>query len=107
LLPELLLTGCVGVRTFPTIEPVSFKPSLISPNQPVLVDSPTPTFIWRQYNPSDKADFAIWSIDGGAHARYRERDAVVGSRVKLGRTLKPDGDYCWSVRISGSRMWPV
>jgi hypothetical protein len=107
LLSVLLCSGCVGIRTFPTIEPVTFKPSLIRPGQPILVDSLTPTFKWEQDDPHDKADFAIWTVVGGGRVTemFFERFGISGSTYKLEQPLTPNGDYVWSVRISGTEQW--
>jgi len=107
LLPLFLCSGCVGIRSFPTIEPVTFKPSLIRPGQPVLVDSLTPTFQWEQDDPQDTADFAIWRVVGGGQSTemFFERNGISGSKYKLEQPLTPDGDYVWSVRISGTVEW--
>ena len=102
----LLECGCVGVRTFPTIKPVTFEPSLIQPGKPVVVDSLTPLFKWKQEDPHYRADFAIWRITENSSATlFLERDGILGSQYRLENALTPDAEYIWSVRITGSHQW--
>jgi hypothetical protein len=104
---SVLNSGCVGVRSFPTLEPVAYKPSLIAPQEPVLVESLTPTFKWSQTDPEAKADFILWSIgpdEPGKLGAYYIK-GISGCQYHISEPLVPGTEYCWSVRISGTLEW--
>jgi len=42
---------------------------------------------------------------GKSSELFLERDAITGSQYKLEKALAPEGEYIWSVRISGSQQW--
>ena len=95
--------------SFPTIEPVTFKPSGMSPNGAVLVDSLTPTFEWKQ-RPEDlmtPMDLAVWFVgpDGAPGELYYSEQGFVGSRHKMKLPLAPGVEYFWSVKKSESTVW--
>lgn len=107
LIAPLALMGCVGFRSFETIEPLTFKPNPIAPLDAILVSSLTPTFRWRQPDPALPSDFAIWSAGpkGMPEDLVYYAQAIKGCEHRVSTPLKPDTDYFWSVRLSTTNKW--
>jgi hypothetical protein len=101
------LTGCVGNVSYPTIEPLSFKPSAMAPAAAVEVDSLTPTFKWRCPDPTEKDDLAIWRLapDGSPGETFVFKRNIPGGQYTLEEPLTPGEEYFWSVKSSGSFIW--
>lgn len=102
----IVLTGCVGVAQFPTIEPISFRPSGISPQSAVEVHSLQPTFSWKPMAGVSTYDFAIWSVGPNGALGESEYfvEEVEGPEHKVSKLLLP-GEYFWSVKPHGSTVW--
>ncbi len=101
------LTGCVGNVSYPTIEPLTFKPSAMAPAAAVEVDSLTPTFKWRCPDPTEKDDLAIWRLapDGSPGETFIFKRNIVGGQYTLEEPLTPGEEYFWSVKFGGSFIW--
>jgi hypothetical protein len=101
------LTGCVGNVSYPTIEPLTFKPSAMAPAAAVEVDSLTPTFKWRCPDPSEKDDLAIWRLapDGSPGETFVFKRKILGGQYTLEDPLTPGEEYFWSVKSSASFIW--
>jgi TonB family protein len=106
-LVALILTGCVGTMSFPTIEPTSFRPSGMAPNDFIEVDSLTPTFTWRHPNFTEMDEIAIWQVapDGSPGETFLYEKNVPGGQYTLKEPLTPGEEYFWSVRPTGSFVW--
>jgi len=107
LIAPLAIMGCVGFRSFQTIEPLTFKPNPIAPFDAILVGSLTPTFKWRQPDPTVPSDFAMWS-DGPEDTPQDlvfYAHAIKGCEYHITTPLKPDTAYFWSVRLSTTNVW--
>jgi hypothetical protein len=103
----LALAGCIGIRSFPVIEPLTYKPSRIAPLDAVPVDSLTPLFKWRQSDPRLFADFAIWSISPNGQPKdlvYSVKE-IRGAEHRVQTPLKSNTEYFWSVRLSWTNEW--
>lgn len=105
----LLVCGCVGKMSYPTIEPISFKPSGMSPNGAVDVDSLTPTFKWKR-PPEDvmqPMDLAVWYVgkDGTPGELFYSEAAFLGSEHTMKTPLVPGLEYFWSVKRHDSTVW--
>src|SRR5579883_2803545 len=101
------LTGCVGIRSFPTMEPITYKPSLTSPQGAVQVDTLTPTFKWKQPDPSATADFVIWKVrsDGLPGDVVYHAENITGGAHTITSPLSLNTEYFWSVCASGTNDW--
>jgi len=101
------LTGCVGNVSYPTIEPLTFKPSGMAPTAAVEVDSLTPTFKWRCPDPTEKDDLAIWRLaaDGSPGETFIFKRNILGGQYTLEDPLTPGEEYFWSVKSSASFIW--
>ncbi len=103
----LQLSGCVNIGSYPTIEPLTYRPDLQAPQDPVPVDSLTPTFRWRQPDPEARADFAIWNVGSGGQPgeiAYHAENLAGGTHT-LAAPLMPGTEYFWSVRRAGTNDW--
>jgi len=104
LLLLILLSGCVKI-TYKEITPIKPKPcnayNLPFLN-PIMVESLKPTFIWeKSSDPSVSYDFVIWEcVHGiGPGKVYYYREGLKESQHVLEKSLRPDHEYYWSVRI--------
>jgi len=106
---SLFVGGCVGTMSYPGIEPTSFKPSGMSPNAAVLVDSLTPTFKWKQpvEDVMTRMDIAVWFVGAGGTPGelYYSEEGFVGSQHTMKKPLAPGVEYFWSVKKSDSTVW--
>jgi hypothetical protein len=95
------------VRSFATYQPVTFKPSIVAPQKPIEIHTLTPTFKWRQPNPSEKADFAIWIAEknGTPGQLIDHAETISGCQYTVQVRLWPNTIYIWSVRPTGSYRW--
>ncbi len=102
----LLLTGCVGVAKFPTIEPVSFRPSGMNPQAAVEVHSLQPKFSWKPYPGATSYDLAIWRVGPGDSPGELEyhMESIAETEHSVIKILTP-GDYYWSVKPHDSSVW--
>jgi hypothetical protein len=100
-------TGCVGTLSFPTIEPISYKPSGMSPTSAVLVDSLKPTFKWKQQDLTEKMDLAVWFVgpNGAPGELYYSEEGIWGGQQTMQKPLAPGVEYFWSVKKSSSSVW--
>jgi len=103
----LLLAGCVGTAKFPIIEPVSYRPSDIHPQNAVPVDTLSPTFSWKTTDSRQGYDFCIWQVgpDGAPGETYYYKEDIAGTEHVPEKLLEPNGEYFWSVRKHGSTVW--
>jgi len=95
----LVVSGCVGNMTYPTIEPTSYRPSGMAPAAAVEVDSLTPTFSWKQ-PPADvmaRMDLAVWEVnpDGSPGETYYSVRGFVGNQHTMTKPLEPGTEYFW------------
>lgn len=102
----IVLTGCVGVAKFPTIEPVSYRPRGSSPQSAIAVHSMSPTFSWKAVAGVSSYDLAIWRIgaDGTPGELEYYVEGIEGTTYTVGKVLLP-GEYYWSVKERGSTVW--
>jgi len=107
----LFITGCVEIPKFPTLEPVSPRPSSISARGAVDVDSLTPSFSWKAAESGggvgDTYDFAIWEVlsDGSVGEVVAQKSGIFGTSYTVEQPLLPDHDYYWSVKKTNSSVW--
>lgn len=101
-----LLAGCVGVAKFPTIEPISFRPSGTRPEKAVEVHTVKPTFSWKPAAGVGAYDFAIWRVspDGAPGESEYSAENIESTEHTPTNVLLP-GEYFWSVRPHGSTAW--
>lgn len=103
------LGGCVGTMSYPGIEPLSFRPSGMSPNAAVSVDTLTPTFRWKQpiEDIMTRMDLAVWLVgpDGLPGELYYSEQGFVGNQHTMKIPLAPGIEYFWSVKRSDSTVW--
>jgi len=106
-----MMSGCIEVPKFPTIEPVSFRPSSVAARGAVDVDSLTPTFSWKTTDAAggvaENFDFGLWEVlsDGSVGEVVEQKAAIFGTSYKLEKPLLPDREYYWSVKKSSSSVW--
>lgn len=101
-----LTSGCVGVAKFPTIEPVTYRPSGVAPQAAVEVHSLTPTFKWKPAPGVAEYDFALWLVgpDGSPGEVEYYREKIADTEHTVSKILLP-GEYFWSVKPHGSTVW--
>lgn len=95
--------------SYPTIEPLTFRPSGMNPNGSVEVDSLTPTFKWKQplEDLMTRMDIAVWFVgaDGTPGEIFYSDEGFVGSQHTMKKPLVPNLEYFWSVKKSDSSVW--
>jgi len=104
----LTMIGMFGCATARVIIPI--YPKLGNPKFPAVVDSLQPTLKWQPADGGDVTyDLVIYEVIKTSSAREGTKKAVgrevyfrkglAGTEHRLEEPLKPDSEYCWSVRV--------
>lgn len=109
LVVAVALTGCVGTMSYPTFEPISYKPSSMGPAEAIPVDSLTPTFSWRQRAEDVMArmDLAVWQVgpNGSPGEQFYFAQGIIGNQHQITKPLVAGTEYFWSIKRSDSSVW--